>query len=128
MKTPILTMKLLKEKFAVCRLEKNDTIPVWSENSSFYSITRTTDELSIVCLESDVPAHIKHESNWRILKIEGPLDFSLIGIISKISSILAEEKISIFALSTFDTDYILVKDDNIENAIHTLSKNNYEII
>lgn len=128
MTAPILTMNLLKEKFAVCRLDKNHAIPEWSENDSFYSVTKTMDELSIVCLEKDVPHNIRHENNWRILKIQGPLDFSLIGIIAKISSILAEEKISIFALSTFDTDYILLKDDNIENAVDILNKNNYKII
>ena len=124
----ILTMKLLEEKFAVCRLDKNCDVPKWTENNSFYSVTRTMDELSIVCFEKDVPIDIKYEKNWRILKIEGPLDFSLIGIISKISSILAEEKISIFALSTFDTDYILVKENNIKDTIKVLEKNNYRII
>lgn len=128
MTAPILTMNLFKEKFAVCRLGKNDAIPQWSKNDIFYSVTKTMDELSIVCLENDVPHNVKHENNWRILKIQGPLDFSLIGIIAKISSILAEEKISIFALSTFDTDYILLKDNNVKNAVNILNKNNYKII
>ncbi len=68
------------------------------------------------------------EKDWRVLKVEGTLDFSLIGIISSISTILANEKISIFAISTFDTDYILVKDKDVDNATNALSNEGYEII
>lgn len=124
----ILTMKLLKEKFGVCRLDKNELIPEWSKTSDFFSITRTSDELSIVCPQNNIPSDIKCENDWRILKVEGPLDFSLIGILSSISTILAQNKISIFAISTYDTDYILVKDKDIESAINVLSNENYEVI
>ena len=95
-----LTLKLLKETFAVCRLNKNEVIPDWINTSDFYSITKTEDELSIVCSQESVPKDIKHEDDFKALKIEGPLDFSLIGILSKISTILAKSKISIFAIST----------------------------
>lgn len=128
MSNSILSLKLLKESFAVCRLNKDEIIPDWALNNSFYSIVKTEDELSIVCLEDFVPKNIKQERDWRVLKIQGPLDFSLIGILSKISSILAKEKISIFAISTYDTDYILVKNNEIENAIRALSNENYNII
>ena len=124
----ILTMKLLKEKYGVCRLEKNELIPEWAQNSDFFSITKTSDELSIVCVEDDIPNHIKCEKDWKILKIEGPLDFSLIGILSSISTILAKSGISIFAISTYDTDYILVKNKDIDNAIQSLIKERYEVI
>lgn len=124
----ILTMKLLKEKYGVCRLEKTELIPEWAQKSDFFSITRTSDELSIVCLQDDIPNDIKYENDWRILKIEGPLDFSLIGILASISSILAQKEISIFAISTYDTDYILVKNNDIDNAIVSLKKERYEII
>ena len=124
----ILTMKLLKEKFGVCRLDKNSLIPEWSQKGDFFSITRTSDELSIVCNEDNIPKDIKFEKDWRILKVEGPLDFSLIGILSKISTILAQNGISIFAVSTYDTDYILVKDKDIKNAIASLIKESYEVI
>ncbi len=128
MSNTILSLKLLKDSFAVCRLNKNEQIPDWALSNSFYSIVKTEDELSIVCLENSVPNNVKQERDWRVLKIEGPLDFSLIGILSKISSILAKEKISIFAISTYDTDYILVKNAEIENAIKALSNEEYNII
>ncbi len=124
----ILTIKLLKEKFGVCRLNAEESIPEWGKKSSFYSITKTVDELSIVCSEDCVPMDIKCEKDWRVLKVQGTLDFSLIGIISSISTILAQEKISIFAISTYDTDYILVKNNDIDKAINALSNEKYEII
>ncbi|MCB2358251.1 ACT domain-containing protein [Clostridium estertheticum] len=128
MSEKILTMKLLNEKFSVCRLNKNEQMPEWVKDSSFYSITKTSDELSIVCSQDSIPSNIKCEKDWRILKVEGPLDFSLIGIISSISTILALKRISIFAVSTYDTDYILVKNKDIDNAILALSNERYEII
>ena len=124
----ILTMKLLKEKYGVCRLNKNELIPEWAQNSDFFSITKTCDELSIVCSQDAIPNDIKCEKDWRILKIEGPLDFSLVGILASISTILAQKGISIFAISTYDTDYIFVKNKDIDNAIESLIKERYEII
>ncbi|SNT26361.1 hypothetical protein SAMN05446037_10673 [Anaerovirgula multivorans] len=123
-----LTMKLLKEKYGVCRLEKTDPIPEWGRNSDFYSITKTSDELSIVCPQDSIPNDIKCEKDWRVLKVEGPLDFSLIGILASISDILAQKEISIFAISTYDTDYILVKDKEIDKAISALVNEAYEIL
>jgi len=128
MSEKILTLKLLKEKYGVCRLDKTELIPEWATNSEIFSITRTTDELSVVCPENNIPNDIKCEKDWRILKIEGPLDFSLIGILASISTILAQKGISIFAISTYDTDYILVKNKDIDNAIESLIKERYEII
>lgn len=124
----ILTMKLLKEKYGVCRLDKTESIPEWSKNSSFFSITKSEDELSIVCFEDTIPGDVKCEKDWRVLKIEGPLDFSLVGILSSISTILAQNRISIFAISTFDTDYILVKNKDVDTAIEALIKEKYEVI
>ena len=124
----ILTMKLLKEKYGVCRLDKAELIPQWTTVSDFFSVTKTSDELSIICNENNIPSGIKCEKNWRVLKIEGPLDFSLIGILAAITAILAQKSISIFAVSTYDTDYILVKDKNIDNAIAALINENYEVI
>ena len=103
-------------------------VPLWVDTKNFISITRTEDELSIVCIDKNIPNEIKSEKGWRVLKVEGPLDFSLIGILSDISGILAKEKISIFVVSTFDTDYILVKEENLVNSIKVLSDNNINII
>lgn len=120
--TDRLTLSLLPERLAVCRLPVNSNISAWAtSNQSFMSITRTTDELSIVCLQDSVPADIQVERDWKMFKIEGPLDFSLTGILSLILRPLAEAKISIFAISTYDTDYILVKEKNIERAQQILS-------
>ncbi len=130
-----LTMKLLKEKYSVFRFDKNDAIPAWATNGAFFSITKTEDELSIVCSQENLAHNIQYEfgniqceKDWRILKVEGPLDFSLIGILASISNLMAKEQISIFALSTYDTDYILVKENNIDVAINALIENNYNII
>jgi hypothetical protein len=79
-------------------------------------------------LESNIPVGLKLESDWRVLKVLGPLDFSLIGILSKISGILAQQAISIFAVSTYDTDYILIKNDKVECAVEALRGEGYEVI
>lgn len=121
-------MKLLKEKYGVCRLDKTDPIPSWARDNDFLSITRTLDELSIVCNQDSIPNNTKCEKDWRILKIEGPLDFSLIGILASISTILAKEGISIFAVSTYDTDYILIKENNVDKAVEVLLNEKYEVI
>jgi hypothetical protein len=123
-----LIMKLLNDKYGVCRLDKKDVIPTWGIDGEFYSITKTEDELSIVCLQNTIPDNIKYEGEWRVFKVEGPLDFSLVGILSAISSLMAEKGISIFAISTYDTDYILIKEHDMDKAIKTLSDNNYEVI
>lgn len=122
-----LKMKLLKDKYGVCRLYKTDTIPSWGIEGEFYSVTRTEDELSIVCLQKDIPNNIKCEKDWKVLKVDGPLDFSLVGILASISSLMAERSISIFAISTYDTDYILVKEKDVDEAIRALEDNNYEV-
>lgn len=123
-----MNIKVLKDRYSICRLESEDMVPLWVDTKNFISITRTEDELSIVCIDKNIPNEIKSEKGWRVLKVEGPLDFSLIGILSKISGILAKEKISIFVVSTFDTDYILVKEESLENSIKVLSDNNINII
>jgi len=128
MSEKILTMKLLKERYGVCRLDKAQLIPEWAKDSDFFSITKTLDELSIVCSQDSIPMSVQCEKDWRILKVQGPLDFSLVGILSSISSILAQQGISIFAISTFDTDYILVKDKDVDNAVSSLTNVGYEII
>ena len=123
-----LTLKLLKDKYSVCRLNKNDEIPKWIFQEEFFSITKTDEELSVVCLQDKIKENIKCEKDLRILKIEGPLDFSLIGILSRISTLMANNGISIFAISTYDTDYILIKEESINKAIEVLENNNYNII
>lgn len=95
----------------------------------FTFLSRTDEELSLVCPTEYAPERaLRREDGWRAFRVEGVLDFSLIGILSKISSLLAEEKIGIFAISTYNTDYILVKEENLIRALRTLEKNDYTII
>lgn len=121
MKKSKLSLLILPDKLAICRLEKDSQIPSWAKNDNFFSITKTNEELSIVCSESNVPNDVKVEKNWRAFKIVGSLDFSLIGILASLANPLAKEKISIFTISTFNTDYVLVKDINFGKTIKILS-------
>jgi len=91
-------------------------LPAWAIAGPFYSITRTTEELSVVCPELAIPDEIVSEKGWRCLKIHGPLDFSLIGILSSLTIPLTKAGISIFAISTYDTDYLLVQETELEKA------------
>lgn len=116
-----LTLVVLNDTFAVCRLEPESAIPTWAVNSTFSSITRTSDELSIVCRQSDIPAGLACEMGWRCLKVQGPLDFALTGILASLTSTLGKAGVSIFAISTFDTDYVLVKQNDLPRAIQSLS-------
>lgn len=115
-----LRLLLSSKRYGICRLGASQDIPEWACKSPFFSITRTTEELSLVCLEKDIPDEIRSEKGWRTLKVAGPLDFSLTGILAAIAEPLAHAGISIFALSTFDTDYILVKEASVERAVEEL--------
>lgn len=127
-----LTLKVLPDTFAICRFNNTASIPDWVYKGEFYSITRTEDELSIVCSQENVNQADKVEKGWKVLKVAGPLDFSLVGIIANLSVILAKGEVSVFVISTFDTDYILIKEENLEKAKELLSQAghivNYEAI
>jgi hypothetical protein len=115
------------DHLAICRLAANAELPDWAKEGSFYSLTRTDEELSVVCSQAHVPAGVVCEKGWRCLKVEGPLHFGLIGILASIAESLAEARISIFALGTYDTDYILVKEGQYEEAIRVLSASGHKI-
>ena len=122
-----LTLTLLPENLAVCRLAPDDPFPDWAQGSNLVTFTRTPDELSIVCENNVVPENITAERDWRALKLQGPLDFSIVGILSALTAILAKAEISIFALSTYDTDYVLLKGINLTRGIETLQDAGYEL-
>lgn len=122
----MLTLSVLPETLAICRLEREASVPEWAMGE-FVSITRTPDELSIVCNERDVPPGVKADRGWRALKIEGPLDLALTGVLASIAVPLAEARINIFAISTFDTDYVLVKADRVTEAIRVLRTSGHMI-
>ena len=122
-----LTLKVLDGEFTIHRFSPMAPSPVEVLDSSFLSITKTEEELSIVCDASIVLDAEESECGWSCIKVLGPLDFALTGILAKLSGVLAEARISIFAISTYDTDYILVKSENLESAVRALSKQGYTI-
>jgi len=123
-----LTLKLLEDSFSIHSLAPNSKIPEQVFSAPIYFIAKTYDEISIVIPDAYEIASDEVEPDWRALEVVGPLGFSLTGILSKISTVLANNEISIFAISTFDTDYILVKNNMISNAIEALRDSDYEII
>ena len=116
-----LTLSVLEDSFSVCRLAPDAGIPRWVPTKGFVSVTRTAEELSIVCQSDAVPDGVRTERDFRVLKIEGPFDFSLTGILLAVIEPLADVGISIFALSTYDTDYVLVKKEDLNQAVSVLS-------
>jgi hypothetical protein len=117
-----LTLRLLEGKFSVCRLAGESSLPpdLLATHRDFVSITRTADELSIVCPEPLAPSGAKIEPGWRAFKVQGPLDFALTGIIATLTAPLATAKISVFAVATYDTDYLLLQDSDLARAIQAL--------
>ena len=126
--TLTMELKILDNKLKVIKLKPNETVPEIVYKQEFYSITKTDEELSIVVDEDVNILSNVVEYNWKAIKIVGTLDFSLIGILSKISTILAQAEISIYAISTYNTDYILVKDDKLEKTTKVLEQNGYKFI
>ncbi len=127
MAAPLLTLSLLGDIFAICRVDANAKIPDWAYTGSFISITRTVEELSIVCPIAQVPSGIECNKGWRCFKVEGSLDFSLTGILASLATPLAEAGVSIFAVSTYKTDYLMVKDTDKEKAIQILSQAGHQV-
>lgn len=120
-----LTLSLLPETLAVARLPAGALLPGWVDWSDpFVTVSRTRDELSVVCPEARVPGDVRAERGWRGFKVEGPLDFALTGILARLAAPLAEAGISIFAVSTYDTDYLLVRAADLEAATAVLRRQN----
>jgi hypothetical protein len=117
-----LTLRVLPGTYAVCRLDSTIDLPEWATSGEFFSVTRTADELSVVCEQSAVPQGVLCEGDWRCLKVQGPLDFGLTGVLASLSLPLAEAAISIFAISTYDTDYLMVKAGDLARAVAALSQ------
>lgn len=115
-----IPMKLLPDRLAVSRLAADAPFPEWARPGDLLAMVRTKDELSVVCNERYVPPEIKTERGWRAFQVQGPLDFSLVGVLASISASLAQAGVSIFAVSTFDTDYILVKEKLLRRAVEAL--------
>jgi uncharacterized protein len=124
-----MQLRVLPDRLAVCRLPAGSPAPEWAaeqDPGSLRSVTWSPDETSIVCAESGVPGDVQAERGWRALMLLGPLDFSLTGVLAALAQPLASAGISIFALSTYDTDYLLVKERALGEAIEVLEANGHE--
>jgi len=120
-------LTLLPERFAISRLVADAPIPAWATQGPFFSVTRTGDELSIVSELSRVPVGVQSQPGWRVFKVHWPFVLSGIGVLSALAAPLAEAKISLFAISTFDTDYLLVAGETLSAAIHAFGQAGHTI-
>ena len=116
-----LTLDLLDGPYAACRLDPREAVPAWAWTGQLTSVTRTDAELSIVCAQDAVAATVEHaEHGWRALRVAGPLDFNAVGIMARLTAPLARAGISILALATFDTDYLLIREIDLDRALAAL--------
>ncbi len=125
---PSLPLELLADTLAICRLPAGAPVPDWAAPASaFVTVSRTAEELSITTVQSAVPTGVTCQRDYRALRVRGPLPLDLVGILASIADPLAEAKISIFAISTFDTDYVLVKALDLEAAIGALERAGHSV-
>lgn len=123
----MLELTVLPDRLGVARLDAREALPSWALEGPFFSITRTGRELSLVCREAGVPPDVRAESAFRALEVSGPLDLALTGILSSLLEPLAEARISVFAISTYDTDYVLVREADLERAVRALRQAGHRI-
>jgi hypothetical protein len=125
----IVPLTALRDTQAICRLGSTDSLPSWAKpgKDEFSSVTRTHDELSIIIADSRAPSTAKCERGWRVFQVRGPLALNLVGIIAGLSGTLADAGVSIFALSTYDTDYVMVKQSDFDRAAAALRQAGYPI-
>ena len=113
-------LSLLAETFTICQLAPDAAVPEWATQGQFFSITRTSEELSVIAESGFVPERLRTELSWRVMKLQGPFDFSEVGVLAALVQPLAAAGVSIFAVSTFDTDYLLVQCSQLREAISGL--------
>ena len=128
MNPPLLRLVVLPERLAVCRLDAKDPIPEWAVGESFLSISRTREELCIICEDGFVPAGTHASRGWRGFKIEGPLDLDLVGILVSVAVPLAQSNIGILPIATYETDYVLVRDRQLVDAIKALRFAGFDVV
>jgi uncharacterized protein len=122
-----LELTLMQERFAISRLASDSPLPTWATQGAFYSVTRTCDELSIVVEEFRVPAGTQSQPGWRVFKVRGPFVLSEVGVMESLTAPLADARVSLFVVSTFDTDYLLVAQEQLASAIATLERAGHTI-
>jgi hypothetical protein len=121
-----LDLQLLADTYAVSRLSPEEPVPEWARGE-LLALTWTPDELSIVSASGSVPESVRSERDWCVLKVVGPLDFSLVGILATLTGILAQAGAAIFVLSTFDTDYLLVRERDLDRAVRALESAGHRV-
>ena len=125
---PRLPLELLADTLAICRLDAGAPVPKWAEQSSrFLTVSRTAEELSITTVQRAVPAEVPCERDYRALRVRGPLPLNLVGVLAAIADPLAEAGLSIFAISTYDTDYVLVKARDLDAALESLERAGHDV-
>lgn len=129
-----MKLQILEGDYVVARLAADTTVPGWASSSLFCSVTRTETELSIVCPQTQLPEdlgieqNIAVERNWALIRVAGKLDFQLIGILAELTTTLARSDVSVFAVSTFDTDYLLVKQESLRRAQEALERDGHVFV
>ena len=118
---PTLDLTVLPDALAVCRLPAGAEAPPWIDGEAFASVTRTPEETSVVCRAAIVPPGVRAEPGWRAVRVAGPLDLTLTGVLQSLLGPLAGAGVSVFALSTFDTDYLLVREAALDDAVAALA-------
>ena len=121
------TLIVARDAFAVCRLERDAPLPGWATASCFFSITRTSDELSVVCPQENVPEGVRCERGWRCLRVAGTIPLSVVGVLAALTAPLAEAGVGVFVVSTFDTDYLFVKEAEFSAAIAALREAGHSV-
>lgn len=128
MTMPLPQLQIMPQRLAVARLDPAADLPAWLPRVGFLSITRTSDELSIVVDEQALPGRVTAETGWRMVKVLGPLDFSLVGVLASLANPLAAAGVSIFAISTYDTDYLLVREAQFPQALAALAEAGFDLL
>jgi hypothetical protein len=127
MPAPTVSLRLLDGELGVCRLPAGAPAPEVPATAALFALTRTADELSVVCAVGDAPPGAAVEPGWRALAVRGPLDFALTGILASLAGPVAEAGIPIFAISTYDTDYVLVRESDLAAASDALRRAGHEV-
>lgn len=118
---------LLQDTFAICRLDKNSSLPDWAVGGEFWSVSRTPDELSVVCPQESVPEGVDHDAGWRCLKLDSPFEFDLAGMISSVAAPLAQTNTDLFVVATQDSDYLMVKEQDLEETKGELARTGFSL-
>ena len=122
-----LTLELVAGSYAVCRLGASEPLPAWAGEGPFVSVTRTDAELSVVCPQEAVPTAVVAEPGWRCLRVVGPLGFGITGVLASLSGPLASSGVSIFVVSTYETDYLMVQERDLERALDALTRAGHRV-